>query len=406
MVTILFVALAGDAVRNTVGVTPWACAVVASGLWGVAVMWTHRVSWREFPVPLLVLIAWWCVSPAWSPYPVTALTMLIPVAIATTVGVGMVTAVPLDEFIRRGAVTLRIILVVSVLFEIGVAIARHPVYPVGFTPRPDTPIESAWSRGNFFDLDERIQGIVGNANLLGTLALLLLIVGTWRMFASRSWKNVSAWDTLLALFLVVRTASATVTVMILGLAVVIAITAMARRPGRAWRFAVLASLGVLLIGAVTVAMRWDWFAALLGKSPDLTHRVDIWTAVLNRVAEQPFVGFGFVGWWPNWDPWFAILTVNGLPVGQAHNVWIDVLLQTGALGVALFALALGSTLVSLWRGFRESARSVATVPFLIMSALAIQSATESRLLHEWGLMTLVGFALVALRIQRGLTSPR
>jgi O-antigen ligase len=404
MITILVVALAGDFVRNLIGIPAWGIVLSLGAIWGVLVVITNRVRLRDFPTPLLLVVGWWVISPAWSPYWGSSLEMLLALGIAAVVGTAMVTVVPLDVFINRGALALRFILASSLAFELGVALSGAPLYPIGYVVTPATPIEAAWSRGEFFDLGARIQGIVGNANVLGMLALVALIVAGWRAFNARTWRTVSTVDAALAAIVIVRTASATVTVTIVGLVVVIAITALARRPDRVSRIALVGTLVSIAAAAVFAIVRWTTVAALLGKSPDLTHRFDIWTAVLHRVAERPITGFGFVGWWPIWDPWFAILHVNGLPVSQAHNVWVDLLMQTGIIGTVLFAFALTSIVVPLWKGFRDSATSLAAVPFLITAALCVQSLTESRLLHEWGLMALFGFAIIARRLSSGFTS--
>jgi O-antigen ligase len=113
-----------------------------------------------------------------------------------------------------------------------------------------------------------------------------------------------------------------------------------------------------------------------------------------------------VGWWPNWDPWFAIHAVDGLPMSQAHNVWLDVTLQSGVVGLALFAATLAFTLWNLWRSFARTPLTATSVPFLVLCALTVQSMTESRLLHEWGFVTLVTCAIIAERLRAGITEKR
>ena len=82
---------------------------------------------------------------------------------------------------------------------------------------------------------------------------------------------------------------------------------------------------------------------------------------------------------------------------QAHNVWLDLTLQTGIIGAALFAVALGAILWPLARTFVTSPRSLAAVPFLVLTALVIQSLSESRMLIEWGFASVVIFGFVAKR---------
>ena len=405
MVAILALLFAGDFFRNALTVPVWAGLVIVATGWAIVVVATNRVTWRALPMPLLALLGWWAVSPAWSPYAATSLLMLVSALMGVLFALALTSAIPLNELVQRSALSVRLILFGSIVFEMIVALIGHPVYPVGFVKTSTTPIELAWSRGNFFS-DGRIQGLVGNANVLGMLGLVLLIIGLWRMYASRQWRTVALFDVLLAIVIIARSASATITVTVVGLVAVIGLTALLRRRGIGWRigfYAAIAAIG----GAVVVAVsQWSVFVTLLGKSPDLTHRFDIWAAVLDRINERPIVGSGFVGWWPNWDPWFAIHAVDGLPMSQAHNVWLDVTLQSGVVGLALFAATLAFTLWNLWRSFARTPLAQESVPFLVLCALTIQSLTESRFLHEWGFVALLACAVIAERVRSGTIEKR
>lgn len=406
MVMILTVLFAGDLVRYSLSVPVWAVIVLAGTAWAIAVLWTNHVSWRQLPVPLVAVLAWWVVSPLWSPYAASSALMLIPAIITVLIGWALVTAAPIDELVRRIALTLRMVLAGSVVFEIAVALYGHPVYPVGTDVTASTPIEVAWSRALFFTPGARIQGLVGNANILGMLALVLGIIAVWRLYVARNWRNVSAIDIALSIALVSRTNSATVTVAILGIGVVVAITALARQSGLWWRIGTWGSVLVVLSGMALTVARWSDVSALLGKSPDLTHRFDIWAAVVTRIADQPVIGHGYVGWWPSWDPWFEIHSIDGVPMLEAHNVWLDLTMQTGIIGTIGFAITLGYLLWFLGREFYRSPRSDATVPFVLLVALTIQSLTESRILIEWGLAVVVICALEVTRIRTRSISRR
>jgi hypothetical protein len=406
MVVILTVLFAGDLGRFALSVPVWVAIVLTGTVWAIAVLWTNHVNWRQLPVPFIAVLAWWVVSPLWSPYAANSALMLVPAVITVLIGWALVVAAPIDELVRRIALTLRIVLAGSVLFEIAVAIYGHPVYPVGTDVTASTPIEVAWSRALFFTPGARIQGLVGNANILGMLALVLGIIAVLRLYATRNWRNFSALDVVLSIALISRTSSATVTVAILGIAVVVAITALARRSGLWWRIGTAGSVLVVLSGIALTVGRWSDVSALLGKSPDMTHRFDIWAAVVTRIADQPVIGHGFVGWWPSWDPWFAIHSIDGVPMLEAHNVWLDLMMQTGIVGTILFAITLGYLLWFLWREFYRSPRSDATDPFVVLVALAIQSLTESRILIEWGLAVVVICALEVTRIRKGAISQR
>jgi O-antigen ligase len=396
MVAILTLLFAGDFFRNALTVPVWAALVIVVSTWSLGVVIVNRVTWRALPIPLLALLGWWAITPVWSPYAPTSLIMLLSAVMGVLFGLAITSAVPLDELVRQSAVSLRLIIFGSILFEVSVALVGHPVYPVGFSETSATPIEMAWSRGLFFSAG-RIQGLVGNANVLGMLGLVLLIIGLWRVYSSRQWRTVSVLDVAFAIVIIARTMSATVTVTLGALTIIIGLTALARRNGLWWRIGLGGAVAVIGGAVVVAASQWSAFVALLGKSPDLTHRVDIWAAVVDRINESPILGSGFVGWWPNWDPWFAIHSVDGLPMSQAHNVWLDIAMQSGLVGVMLFAVTLLIALWHLWRKFAQSPLSAESVPFLILCALVVQSLTESRLLHEWGFVSFIICAIIAER---------
>lgn len=117
---------------------------------------------------------------------------------------------------------------------------------------------------------------------------------------------------------------------------------------------------------------------------------------------RPVTGFGFVGWWPTWDGWFGIHAIRNIRVQQAHNVWLDLTMQVGIVGVVLFAVAVASTGWLVWRGAFRDAGAVAIIGVGLFTALAVQTLTESRILTEWGIALLVILAITSRRAQ----SPR
>src|SRR6185312_1173106 len=101
------------------------------------------------------------------------------------VGVAVPVTYTWAEIVRALGTMLRWVLGLSLVFELVVSvIIRRPVLPIFGQPGVDyeaydkLPKMLYWSRNELFQVfDEgRIQGIVGNANHLGFLALIALIV--------------------------------------------------------------------------------------------------------------------------------------------------------------------------------------------------------------------------------------
>lgn len=148
----------------------------------------------------------------------------------------------------------------------------------------------------------------------------------------------------------------------------------------------------------------DLVFGLLGKTSDLTGRLEIWGKVWEHVVERPWFGWGWVSYWPTWaEPFRSLDEKAGMPVPSAHNAWLDVWFQLGIIGVLVFAPIVMLTLWRVWfRAVDQPRRgpgpalpyaTSALWPWLVMVALLVQSLTESRLLIEGGWLLLVILAI-------------
>jgi O-antigen ligase len=74
-------------------------------------------------------------------------------------------------------------------------------------------------------------------------------------------------------------------------------------------------------------------------------RLNQWSAARPLIAERPILGWGLGKEYTYYDPGFLVFK----QIDLTHNILGDLLLRTGAVGLALFLLALGSTSVALLR---------------------------------------------------------
>lgn len=169
-----------------------------------------------------------------------------------------------------------------------------------------------------------------------------------------------------------------------------------RRGGWVTVIGAWAILGVAGALAYVLAFAPDLFFGALGKDSSLTGRTDIWAAVLRQVEKRPMLGYGFGAVWSDpWGPaWFIRQEVRW-KAPTAHNGWLDVLLQLGAVGLALcvvhFVVTAAMAVVRLFKG-REAAWAI---PFMIVFGLL--SISESTILGynnlPWLLYVMVGAKL-------------
>lgn len=421
VVLTLAIVLAGDAWRFTVGWWVFGTIAVLLGLWSVVLLIARRGEWRlsGLPIPLIAFLVLATASLAWSHYPgATALGLLTTwLLVLAAVAIGLTTR--WDDLLRALGHVLRAVLALSLLFELVVAtIIRRPILPLFGQPGVDyaeyekLPKMLYWSRNELFEVfdDGRIQGIVGNANHLGFLALLGLIVFTLQLADRRVRRAPGiAWITL-AVVTLVFTRSATVTLALVGVAVLAGAALLVRRtaPGRPRALVYAAMAAVIALGVTAAVLLRGTLLGLLGKSDDLTGRLGIWEKVIELAQQRPVVGWGWVSYWMPWaDPFTDLAFRNGVRQLQAHNAWLDLWLQLGILGVIVFAALAASTFLRSWTlavdrpmahpGETAPFRATLMLPLLALGALLVQSAAESRLLVEFGIFLLVLFAVKTKR---------
>jgi len=406
------VTFSGQSLRNVVGW--WAFGVIAaiSGvmLLVVFVREGHRVRWRALPAMACAYTILCMVSVIWSYYPrETVLAGLLMLA-TTTTGILLACGLSLRQFTDALSRALEATLVLSFLLELYVAlILREPLIPIYMKDWKEVPPSYIWVEGNILK-GGPIQGIVGNRNPLAFIALLTLIcvVVRWRDHRLRL-PNFLTWSTLSILTLVL-TGSATVIVAAIVCGIVMSFMWLLRHVPVALRTTVTVAASTLGVAAVAFAIGWhSQVTALLGRSPDMTGRWEIWLKVIDLWEQHTFLGWGWIMYWVPWIPMFGTLVIrpDGTPTLSAHNAYIEALFQTGVVGASMIVVLVLTLLI---RSFQLAVRyldSDASVllPALLMTAMVVQSMTESRLLSEGNWVTVCALG-TWLRLHRNMERER
>lgn len=226
-------------------------------------------------------------------------------------------------------------------------------------------------------------GVTTNKNLLG---YLLMVFGLFFVCSMMSKNNATTLEEkrvrrvdavigvvflLMIEFLFRMANSQTAFGAFLG-AVLVAIVV--RVPMVRAHFGKVATVGVIVLGLLQVLFDINKVAIEgLGRDTTLTGRTDIWDLVLT-LQPNPLLGAGFETFWLGdrllrmWAA-FPVFLPN-----QAHNGYLEIYLNLGFVGLALFAAALSVSYVT------------------IRSKLSNVSATSPDFVHEYTLATLgLGF---------------
>lgn len=367
-----------------------------------------RFRWYRLPAPLYWFLGFAALSIIWSQYRFESVLGVVAQLVTTVIAIVLAFVLTWHEVLRTLATALRILLAVSLLFELFVStVVRQPVVqwwlPEPVVGEPESKL-LYWSRNLLFE-GGMIQGIVGSSVILGFIALLALIVFAIQLRAGLVRPATGWFWVIVAAATLVLTRSATVTVALVAVACALALALWARRLGPERRTPLYVSGAVLIAAAVAVTLfARDFVFGLLGKSGDLTGRLETWVKVIDLAEQRPWFGWGWISYWAPWvDPYRTLDVQANLAVMSAHNAWLDVWLQLGIVGVLLFAPLVVLTVWRVWFRAVDPPRrgpgaplpyaTSALWPFLVMVALVVQSLTESRMLIEWGWLLLVMFAV-------------
>jgi O-antigen ligase len=113
-------------------------------------------------------------------------------------------------------------------------------------------------------------------------------------------------------------------------------------------FAVPAILVTVLLVFVAVSFSSD-LLHFLGREPTLTGRTELWGVLLPSALKRPFLGYGFYAYWLGLqgESANAIVAAHWF-YGYAHNGILEILLQLGFVGLAMFLVTLFAAGKNAW----------------------------------------------------------
>ena len=242
-----------------------------------------------------------------------------------------------------------------------------------------------------------LQGLFGSRNMLGFIAVIALITFTVELRSHSLRAAVAVPSIALAGFLALFSASPTVIVLAVAVGAAALALVLVRRAAPERRSTLQWTLGGL-VSAALIAMFVFRHAiiAFLDAGSDFRTRADLWNILLDYWRIRPVNGWGWFGPWATSDyPFNAINFIAHDHHRTALNAYFDMLLQTGAPGLALFLLLGGVALVRSWLVASVRRSVVYAWTPLVLVALAMESMFESFTIADAGWFLLVLCALRA-----------
>lgn len=395
----LYVLMAGDSIRYTLGWWGWGAVLAVFFTTAMYLLFKAGIAKTLAQVtwPLWALLAWMALSIIWSAYPAISALALASQVATTLFAIFLTALFSWRHLLRIFANVIRFILLSSLVMELFAALVLHgPIAPLFKNYSGDKPPAAAyyWVQGHLFDGD-RIQGIVGNSNLLAFVAMLGAIVFAveFAIIGAKKWVSIISFFGSVAGILLAKSAGIGFAIAAVAVAAVVSIAAEGKDRDTRHKYYRVAWASAGTVGILIAVYRAEVFE-FFGKSPDMTGRSGIWKLVIGLIRERPVFGWGWTSHWvPGVKPYEGLVVIKNVPYYQAHNAYLDVTMQLGFIGAAIFLALLVTAFVQLWRLAVRHTSALYLFPILIFVGLLVWSLTESRMLIEIGWVLLTLFAI-------------
>jgi O-antigen ligase len=348
---------------------------------------------KQIPIELILLIALMIGNAPWSAYATDTVTSFGIQIGVTLLALFFIASFTWREIHQIFANAVRVIIFGSFLIELVASSFKGSLALL--VPASEVSLREALSKsGHLFD-GGRIQGLLGNANFTAAWALIGVITFAIEIAIrkERRWLAVASLVASISMIAIAQSAGvifASIAVLVSAVVSLIAEGKDRETRHRYYRVAwALAGAATFLV----LVFRRPVFE-FLGKSPDMTHRSDIWRKVLSLISQRPLEGWGFTGVWvPGARPLDGLIVINGETYYQAHNAYLDMWLQLGAVGLILFVILLTRTFVKTWQLGVHHSNPLYLWPLLLLVTQLMRGITESRLLIQSAMFMLIIFAV-------------
>jgi O-antigen ligase len=324
----------------------------------------------------LVLVGWAFASSSWSIAPDVTFRRSIALLMTTLFGLYLAARYDWREFIE-------LLAGVFLLLAVGnyIACLLFPGFGVHATIHP-----GAW-KGLWYE-----KNMMGAQMVVGLLALSAAAV------IAPARRRLWIFGAVLCALLVILSTSTTALLgMLLALGGMMAL-GLFRRGGPLPVLVVWG--GVAGVGAflALLLLAPEAFFALVGKDPTLTGRTGIWEALFRRFELRPWQGYGFGAFWIDpWGPRWFIKNEVQWDAPNAHNGWLDILVQLGIVGLALAASHFIISVVAAISRLRQGPEAYWAILFMVLFALF--SISESTVMQYNGISWVMYTATMAKLLQ-------
>ena len=267
--------------------------------------------------------------------------------------------------------------VIAVLVLLSVAVAFAAPFTVQWT------INKLFGLPAFYDEIWPRLGKESNPNIVAgaivpmiPLCLVLIEKGT------RFWRGLGAFSLapLLIVSILLQSRGAMFALMV-GIAVWVALHWKWTIPAMVIMLAIALILGSLVEGQPVLQLMYGQAGVSSGSS--FVQRQDLWTQSIYLIRQSPWVGIGLNAYARIGSIVYPYSPEHpGLEVPHAHNLFLQIALDTGIIGLAAFVVLIGLAIRAAWQAYRASNEKHLAIG--VLSALAVLLAHGFGDVVVWG----------------------
>jgi O-antigen ligase len=245
------------------------------------------------------------------------------------------------------------------------------------------------------------QGIFGHKNDLGIFLCFMLSPALFTPLRASIRAFAGYICALLGVVLIVGSQSRGAWVVVAALLAYTVLLQMIRKMSSV-REAVALTAALLAGAGIVGWLAYQNYATItymMGKDPTLTNRGRIWSAVLGAISKHPLLGYGYGGFWNGLHgESIKIVTAVGVNITHAHNGYLNLTLQIGLVGLALFVIVLmvagKNAIVSIYNH-----RSRAALWYGAILLMTVVASSDESFLMNYNALTTILFVIACVGLR-------
>jgi O-antigen ligase len=154
-------------------------------------------------------------------------------------------------------------------------------------------------------------------------------------------------------------------------AMLVSLVLLHRTAGRRHAWLLLVPVLLVVLGAAAAAAGWvDALLVALGKDPTLTGRIEIWEESAALLSARPLLGHSLASFWQ-----LEIVSRTGVWFSNAHNGYLQLLIDLGLVGLLTFLCQLLTNLVRSF-GYAHRPEPASVWPWCMAACVLVYNLIE------------------------------